>query len=261
MNLPLLRGRDVGASDEETMLVSRSAATLLWGDADPIGRRVTLPLTSRTVLRTVVGIVGDVKQSELTNPAAPTVYQYSRPRTWSSFVLVMKAAVDPHSLAGPATAAIHAIDPERPVEGIQTMDEVLDETLASRRFTVLLLGGFATTALLLASIGIYSVLSHLVRGRLREIGIRTALGARSGDVVRLVISEGMLPTVAGIVAGVGGTLLSARLLDRLVFGVSSTDPWTIAAVVVALAGAALVASLAPAYRASRVDPLRILRAS
>jgi predicted permease len=259
MNITVLRGRDVADSDVEVMLVSRAAVKLLWGDADPIGRRVTLPLQSKTIAKDVVGIVNDVKQGELSQAAAATVYEYTREHDWSSLSLVVRASVPPTSLAQPAVGVLRAIDPEQPVQDIRTMEDVLDETLTSQRLSALLLGVFASVALALASVGIYSVLSYIVRGRSREIGIRTALGARTGDVVRLVVFEGMTPAVIGIAAGVISALGAARVLAKLVFGVSPSDPFTLVAVAGTLAIVALVASLVPAYRASRLDPLHALR--
>ncbi len=261
MNVPVMRGRDVSASDAQVMLVSRAAAKLLWGDADPIGRRVTLPLQSRTMVKEVIGIVGDVKQGELSQPAAPTVYEFTREHDWRGLVLVLKTAVPPLSVVPAATAAIHEIDAMQPIEDIRTMTAVVDETLVSQRFSALLLGLFAAVALTLAAVGIYSVLSYIVRGRSREIGIRTALGAQTKDVVRLVVFEGMTPALIGIAAGAACALLSARLLEKLVFGVSASDPITLAIVAGTLALVALLASLVPAYRASRVDPLAVLRAN
>jgi putative ABC transport system permease protein len=140
------------------------------------------------------------------------------------------------------------------------MQQRIDERLSSERFSALLLGGFAATALLLAAIGIYSVLSYIVRGRRREIGIRTALGARTGDILRLVIAEGMSPTLAGIAVGALAAVASARVLQTLAFGISATDWSTLATVSTILAGVALLASLVPAYRASRFDPIKVLRA-
>jgi ABC-type antimicrobial peptide transport system permease subunit len=140
------------------------------------------------------------------------------------------------------------------------MEDVLDQTLTSQRFSAFVLGLFASLALALASVGIYSVLSYIVRGRRREIGIRTALGARTGDVLRMVIVEGMTPTLVGIAAGAIAALGSAKLLEKLVFGVSASDPLTLTAVAGVLAFVALIASLVPAYRASRLDPIEVLRA-
>jgi predicted permease len=259
MRIPIVRGRDVADTDSQVMLVSRSAARLLWGDADPVGRRVTLPLESRTILKEVIGIVGDVKQGALTEPAAPTVYEFTRQSPWGSLTIVMRISLPPVSLAKPAADVIRAIDPEQPVVDIRTMQSVLDETLASQRFSALLLGVFAAVALALASIGIYSVLAYIVRGRSREIGIRTALGARTSDVVRMVVIEGMTPALIGIAAGVVAALAAGRLLEKLVFGVSARDPLTFAGVASALCLVALAASVIPAWRASRVDPLTVLR--
>jgi len=260
MRIHLLRGRDVADTDTDVMLVSRGAAKLLWGDADPIGRRVTLPLQSKTVLKQVIGIVGDVKQGELSEPPMATVYEYTHEHDWRGLSIVIKTSTPPASIAQAATAALHAIDPEQPIQNIKTMDEVLDETLTSQRFSAFVLGLFASLALALASVGIYSVLSYIVRGRSREIGIRTALGARTGNVLRLVIVEGMTPTLVGIAAGAVAALGSAKLLEKLVFGVSAADPQTLATVVGVLALVALVASLVPAYRAARLDPIAVLRA-
>jgi putative ABC transport system permease protein len=261
MSIPVLRGRDVADSDVEVMLVSRAAAKLLWRDDDPIGRRVTLPLQSRTVVKQVIGIVGEVKQGELAEGAAPTVYEYTRERNWSSLQLVMRTSVPPQSLAQAAASAVRAIDPQQPVERIRTMDDVVDATLTSERLSALLLGLFASVALALASVGIYSVLSYVVRGRSREISIRTALGANTNDVLRLVVIEGMTPVVIGIAAGAAVAIASARILEKLVFGVSATDPATLLAVSATLTIVALAASLVPAYRASKLDPSKVLHAN
>jgi predicted permease len=259
MGIPVLRGRDIVESDTEVLLVSAEAAKLYWGAADPIGRRAFLPALSKTVLRQVVGIVGDVKQRNLTEATTPTVYLYTRePRARATFV--MRTSLPPATLAQPAVAAIRGIDPEQPVGDIQTMVQVLDGTLTSQRFSALLLGVFAGVALLLAAVGIYSVLSYIVRGRSREIGIRIALGARRADVLRLVIVEGMVPALVGVAAGTIAALASAKVMRTLVFGVSASDPLTLTAVGATLALVALMASLVPAYRALRLDPVKVLRA-
>ena len=220
-----------------------------------------LPLQSRTVYKTVIGIVGDVKQGALSEPAAPSVYESTREHSWGTVTLVMRTAVPPMSLASQAADVIRGLDPEQPVEDIQTMEAVLDDTLTSQRFSALLLGLFGAVALTLASVGIYSVLSYIVRGRSREIGIRTALGARSSDVIRLVIVEGMTPAAIGIAAGIAAALISGRLLQTVLFGVNAWDPLTLAGVAFGLTLVALAATLVPAYRASRVDPLSVLRST
>jgi putative ABC transport system permease protein len=273
MRIPVLRGRDVVDSDEEVMLVSRDVAKLYWGTGDPIGRRASLPY-SKTVLRRVVGIVGDVKQRSLMEATTPTVYFYTRqPYGRATFVIRSSSATSasgassaaatstpPETLIQPAVAAIRAIDPEQPVSEVRTMTQVLDEGVTSQRFSALLLGVFAGIALLLAAVGIYSVLSYIVRGRRREIAIRTALGARRADVLRMVIAEGMWPALAGIAVGLIATRASAQILKTLVFGVSASDPLTLGAVAATLIAVALMASLITAYRVVRLDPVKALRA-
>ena len=188
------------------------------------------------------------------------MYYYTRERSWGSATLVIRTTVPPTTLTRSVVAAIHAIDPEQPVEDIRTMEQVIATKLTSQRFIALLLVAFAGAALVLASIGIYGVISYIVRGRSREIGIRTALGAKTGDVLRLVIVEAMSPTLIGIAVGAIVALASARITKSFVFGVSATDPLTLAAVAATLACVALIASLLPAYRASRFDPVTVLRA-
>jgi predicted permease len=260
LHIPILRGRDFADPDVMVMLVSRSAARLLWGDADPIGRHAMLPLEPKMGAIEVIGIVGDVKQRDPSQPVAPTVYEYTAERDWRNLTIAVRTSSgDPLSIAQAAAAVVRGIDPAQPVEDIRTMQQVLDDTLTSQRFSALLLGLFAAVALALASVGIYSVLSYIVRGRSREIGIRTALGARRADVVRLIIVEGMTPTLIGIAIGAVAALGSAKILARLVFGVSASDPLTLIIAAATLALAALLASLIPAYRAARLDPLVALR--
>jgi predicted permease len=258
MGIPVLRGRDIVDGDGEVLLVSQDTAKLYWGEDDPIERRAALPF-SKTVLRQVVGIVGDVKQRSLTEGPTPTAYYYTREPS-GRVTFVVRTSVPSATLAQPVVAAIRAIDPEQPVVDIRTMVQVLDDELTPQRFSALLLGVFAGVALLLAAVGIYSVLAYIVRGRSREIGIRRALGARTSDVLRLVIVEGMSPVLVGVAAGTLVALASARVMRTLVFGVSASDPVTFAAVGATLVLVALIASLVPAYRALRLDPVRILRA-
>jgi ABC-type antimicrobial peptide transport system permease subunit len=158
----------------------------------------------------VVGVVGDVKQRDPSEPFTPTVYYYSHERSWNSATIVIRTSPAPRTLVRPVVAAIHALDFEQPVEDIRTMAEFIDSKLAVPRFSALLLGVFAAAALLLASSGIYGVISSIVRGRTREFGIRTsALGARTGDVLRLVIVEAMSPALVGIAVGAVGAFASA----------------------------------------------------
>jgi ABC-type antimicrobial peptide transport system permease subunit len=203
--------------------------------------------------------VGDVKQRNVTEGSTPTVYVYTR-EVYGRATFAIRTSVPPAMLAQPAVGAIRAIDPEQPVEHVRTMVQVRDEQLTSQRLSALLLGVFAGVALLLAAVGIYSVLSYIVGGRSREIGIRTALGARAADVLRLVIAEAMSPVLVGIAVGMVAALASAKVLNSLVFGVSASDPLTLAIVGALLAVVALMASVVPAHRALRLDPVKVLRA-
>jgi predicted permease len=257
MGIRLLRGRDIAENDGEVMLISESAAKLYWGNDDPIGRRAA-PSFSRSVPRQIVGIVGEVRQLSLISPPMPAAYVYS-PSLPAAATFAIRTTVPPMSLTPAAVAVIHALDPEQPVQNIRTMEEVRERTLGAQRFTSSLLGLFAAIALVLASVGIYSVLSYIVRGRNREMGIRAALGAQAGDIVKLVMVEGMTPTLAGIAVGIVAAFVAARFLDRLVVGVSASDPLALALVAVTLTVVAFVASLLPAYRASRLDPVKALR--
>ena len=260
LRVPLLQGRDVAGSDVDVMLVSRAAARLLWGQTDPVGRRAVLPLQSKTRSLQVIGVVGDMRDERLDGEPVASVYEYTRERAWSDLSFALRTTVAPTSIVQAAGGVIRALDPEVPVQDMRPLTAVVDETITAQRFSALLLGLFASVALVLASVGIYSVLSYIVRGRSHEIGIRTALGAQTADVVRMVVVEGMTPAAIGIVVGAAAALAAGTLMRTLVFGVSPSDPVTLAVVAGTLALVALIASLVPAYRASRLDPLKVLRA-
>ena len=172
---------------------------------------------------------------------------------------MVRTASDTSALSHAITGVIHDIDREQPVQDVRTMDEVIESTLTTERFNMLLLSAFASIAVLLAAVGIYSVLSYGVRRRTREIGIRTALGAGIGDVVKTVLLEGMKPALTGIVIGLLGAISLGRVAGKLVYGVKPTDPATLAATALFFAAVALLAGALPAYRAGRVDPLQALR--
>jgi ABC-type lipoprotein release transport system permease subunit len=180
---------------------------------------------------------------------------------WHSFGLnlVVRTKTDPASAAPAIVNALHSYDPTEPVTDIRTLADIVDQSLSQQRFTMMLLAVFAALALLLAGIGIYSVLAYSVRRRLREIGIRMALGAQVGDVLRLVVTDGLKPALAGVVIGAVAALALAPLLAALVYGVSTRDWPTFGLVCVLLIVVALVACVAPAVRATRVEPVHILR--
>ena len=271
MHIPLLRGRDFGDEDVSgrpaSILISESMAQRFWPGENPIGKRLALTFFPERI-REVVGVVGDVKLDGL-DQARPSTTLYvpldqisaSGPNGWDSFplTLVVRSATAPGNMVSAVTRAIHEVDGTVPVRDVFTMDDFVAKSLSQPRFNMLLLGVFAALALLLAAMGIYSVLSYSVRQRVPEIGIRLALGARMSDVLRLVVMEGMKPTLVGAVIGVVAALALGRLVARLIFEVKPTDPVTFLVVAAVLAVIALLASVVPAYRASKVDPVIALR--
>jgi len=271
LHIPVLRGRDFSDQDiagrVPTVLISESMARQFWPGEDAVGKRLTLTFSADKI-REVVGIVGDVKLDGLdqTRPSA-TLYvpldQVSAPTTggWNSFpmTLVVRSVSSPGGLASAVSNAVHDIDHDMPLRDIFTMDELVANSLSQQRFDMWLLGAFSGLALLLAAVGIYSVLSYSVKRSVREIGIRLALGARLGDVLRLVVFEAMKPALLGLCVGALGALALGRLLSRLIFEVKPTDPITFFAVTTLLALIALLASLIPAYRAAKVDPMSAIR--
>jgi predicted permease len=271
MHIPLLRGRDFGEQDVSgrpaSILISESMARRFWPGEDAIGKRLTLTFAPERI-REVVGVVGDVKLDGLDQARpSPTLYvpldqvSASGPSGWNSFplTLVVRSATAPESVVSAVTNAINEIDGTIPVREIFTMDDLVTKSLSQSRFNMLLLGVFAGLALLLAAIGIYSILSYSVRQRVPEIGIRLALGARISDVLRMVVLEGMKPTLIGVAIGLAVALAMGRLVASLMFQVKPTDPATFIAVAALLVLIALLACLVPAYRASKVDPLIALR--
>lgn len=271
MHVPLLQGRDFTDNDMAdspyVILVSQSMAQRFWPNEDAVGKRLTQTFFPGKI-REVVGVVGDVKQDglDVTHPV-PTFYepmtQLGLPSTGEvdsfGLSLVVRTTTRPSSTASAITAAIHQTDPDQAINHVTTMEDYVNDTLSQQRLNMLLLAGFAGLALLLAAVGIYSVLSYSVRTRVREIGIRMALGAQIRDVLQLIVIEGMKPTFTGVVIGLAGALVLGRLLTSLIYGVKVIDAITFGGVSLLLASVAFFASLIPAYRATRVEPMKTLR--
>jgi predicted permease len=263
MHVPLFSGRDITDGDTAdrpaVVLVSKSFATHFWPHDNPLGRHLTLTFYPG-ITREVVGVVGDVKLDGLDmDMGRETIYnalaQVSRTRAQ----LVVRTTVSPTSLVSAVTEAVHEVDPDEPVLKSETMEDVVNASLFQQRFSVLLLAAFAGLALLLAAVGIYSVLAFTVRRRVGEIGIRMALGAQMGDVLRMVLYDGMRPALIGVVIGLAGALALGRVVSNLIYGVRVTDPLTFAAVSGLLGAVAIIASVIPAWRATKVDPMTALR--
>jgi putative ABC transport system permease protein len=256
-------------------IINETAARRFFPDEDPLGKTVWLGPPENLlpppppgednhfVRRTVVGVVADVKGSNLSRAAQAEVYapyKQNKREGWNNnFMLAVRAGGEPKELLPAIRAQVRALDPEQPVTDVATMEERLGRSLSQQRFTTLLLGLFAGVALLLAAVGVYGVMSYAVAQRTHEIGIRMALGAQGRDVLRLVVRHGMLLTLAGVGAGVACALALTRVMSSLLYGVSATDPLTFAGVPVLMALVALAACLAPARRATRVDPMVALR--
>jgi len=270
LQIPLLRGRDFDETDvagrPPSTLISASLAKQFWPNENPIGKHITL--TFFGTVREVVGVVGDVKSDGLDQNRPPAMLyvplgQLSAPTAggWRSFsmTLVVRSSAKPASLVSAVSNAVHDVDRNIPVRNVLTMDELVTTSLSQQRFNLMLLSAFAVLALILAAIGIYSVLSYSVRRRVQEIGIRLALGARISDVLRMIVIEGMRPTLLGVTIGIVGALALGQVMSSLVYGVKPTDPLTFLAVAMVLAVVALSATIIPAYRAARVDPMVALR--
>jgi predicted permease len=271
MRVPIVRGRDLSDADAAgrpgATLISEALAHRFWPNEDPVGKHLTLTFFP-DVVREIVGIAGDVKGDSLdqTRPA-DTIYvplaQLSVPpgEKWGSFglTLAVRTFSDPHHATSAVTRTIHQVGPDIPVIDILSMDDVIAQSMSPQRFNFLLLAAFAGLALLLAAVGIYGVLSYTVRRRVREIGIRMALGASHSDVLKMIVTDGMKPILAGVGIGLVASLALSRLVASLIFGVHPTDPLTFTAVVLVLVIVGILANILPAYRATRIEPVRILR--
>jgi putative ABC transport system permease protein len=242
MHIPVLRGRDLVDSDVTdapgVIVISESMAKRFWPGEDPLGKHLTMTFLPDKI-REIVGIVGDVKDEGLdaSEPVAMLylpLAQLSVPAMggYRSFPmsLVVRSSSPPSGLISAVSDAVDQVDKEMPLLNIITMEDFVADTLSQRRFNMLLLAAFAALALLLAAVGIYSVLSYNVRRRMREIGIRMALGARTQDVLRLVVADGMRPTLIGVAFGLAGALALSRVLASLIYGVKATDLLTFATV-------------------------------
>jgi predicted permease len=272
MRIPLVRGRDFtdrdGPNAPGVVVVSEAMARQFWPNQDPVGKRLTMTFFPERV-REVIGVVGDVKDRGLDyREPVSTLYwpvsQFYWPKQFGNFrarslELAVRTATEPASAATMIRGTVQAVSAATPVYDVRTMEDRVAESISPQRFSMLLLAAFAGLALLLAMVGIYSVLAYTVRQRLREIGVRVAMGARPGDVLRLLVIEGMSPTLLGITIGVALALAFSRVLSTLVFGVDPIDVPTFAAGAAILVSVGFLASLLPAYRASRVDPLQTLR--
>ncbi len=260
--VPLVAGRDFtdadGATAPRVAIINESLARYLFGERSAVGEQLTLGAPKEA---TIVGVVADLRMSAPRPGSPPAIYFPLAQSTPSGYATIsIRARSDPLALVPSVRAAVRSVDPEQPVAGVTTMDQVLAEFMAPRRFNALLLGSFAALALVLAALGLYGVISYIVTQRTREIGIRMALGAERRDVVQAVLLQGMGLAVAGVVLGVMASLALTRVLAGLLFEVQSRDPFVFAFAPLLLLAVAALAIVIPARRASCVDPAIALRA-
>jgi putative ABC transport system permease protein len=260
MNVPLLRGRVFTDADGPTSpaitIVSEATARRFFGDDDPIGRTLRRVGDQRDF--TVIGEVGDVRNAAL-NQETPALYYPLAQRVWPRMDIVIRTSGEPTAVLASVREKVRELDRDVPISTVRTMDDWVSASAAQPRLNAILLGAFSVVALLVAAIGVYGVLAYSVNQRTREIGLRMALGAEPGGVLRLVVREGMMVGLAGVAIGAAGALALGRVLASLVFGVPVRDPMTFFSVIGILTVVALAACVLPALRASRVDPLIALR--
>ncbi len=263
LGIPLIRGRMFderdGAKAPHVALISESLAHDRWPNQDPIGRTIEFGnMDGDMRLLTIVGIVGDTHAYGLDQPPRPTVYVnlFQRPRAFMTVTMLSEA--DTRSVTSAARGILHDLNPEIPTS-FQTFQQVYSASLGSRKFNVMLIGFFGVTALLLAIAGVFGVMAYSVSRRTREFGVRVALGATSGDLLRMVLGQGMGAILIGVAIGIVGSLALTQMVSSLLFGVTATDPVTFVGLTLLLASVALLACYIPARRATKVDPMVALR--
>jgi putative ABC transport system permease protein len=265
LGVPVLQGRGFSATDKQgsplVVIINQTLAERYFPDESPIGKRLKVGGADRprNPWMEIVGVVGDLKYSGLDAKPEPTYYTPLAQDAWRAAYLVVRAPMNPADLAPAIREQIWSLDKDMPIANVATMDRLLAESVAQPRFRTLLLGIFAALALVLASVGIYGVISYSVTQRTHEIGIRMALGAQTRDVSKLVIMEGMALALIGVATGVVASFALTRVMENLLFEVSTTDRSTFAGVAALLIAVSALACWFPARRASRVDPIVALR--
>jgi len=259
----LLKGRLFNEREKsdakDKVVVNESMARRQWPNEDPLGKRVKISWNEE-VEDEVIGVVSDVRLTSLENEPRDTIYWPYARSPYSTMTIAIRASGDPRSIVPPVLSIVREQDPQLAVGAVTTMDEVISNSMAQRRLTMLVLAIFAGAALLLAAVGIYGVLSYSVTERTQEIGIRMALGAEQSAVLRMIVGQALGLAAVGIAIGGGAAFLLTRLMTGMLFNVKHGDPITFVTVAVMLAGVAAVASYVPGRRATRVDPVIALRA-
>jgi len=264
MQIPLRSGRFFNERDTPTspkvVVIDEYMAQQLWPNQNPIGRRIHYGgVTEKEPWETVVGVVGRVKQYTLDSDSRIALYLPQTQYPARAMNVVLRIGSDPATLASAVKQQIHELDSDLPLYGVRTMEQRIDESLATRRFSMLLLVLFACVALALATIGTYGVMAYLVNQGTREIGIRIALGATHRAIVRFVVWKGVALSLYGVAIGSAGAFAVSRLMRSLLFDVSPSDPLTFVVIALLLTFIAFLASYIPAHRAAQIDPIEALR--
>ena len=262
MRVPLLAGREFTDRDEQpprVLIVNQAFARRYWPNQNPIGKRIVVGRATEG--SEVVGVLGNIQNTALATDINPEIFIPFAQLPWASMNLLVRTAGDPHTFVAPIRRTVLAIDKDQPVTKVMTMDEILAEGASQPRFVTTLLGCLAAIGLLLALVGIYGAVAYSVSQRTQEMGIRMALGADRGDILRLVLRQGLAPACAGIVLGAAASLALTRLMANMLYHVSTADPATFAAGALLFAGVATLASYLPARKATLVDPIVVLRES
>jgi len=266
MEIPLRQGRLFNEHDtretRRAVLVDEHMAAQLWPGDDPVGKRIStggFDATASTPWMTVVGVVGRIKQDSLDSESRMAVYLAHTQVPTRAMNVAVRSDADPAALTAAIAQQIRALDPGLPLYNVRTMEHRVDESLARRRFSMLMLTLFACLALGLAAIGIYGVIAFLVSQSTREVGIRMALGATPREILMLIVRQGLLVAALGVGIGLCGAFILTRFMTTLLYGVRATDPLTFGAIGLMLGGIALLASYVPARRAARIDPMISLR--
>ena len=241
------------------ILINEALARKHFPNEYPIGRRLDVAMFENPFWAEIVGVVGNVRYDSLIDESPPAVYFPHSDLTYPFMTLVIRSDVEPTTLAPSIQREIRGLDPNQPVSDVRTMDQVMSEWVARSRFNTLLLGLFAALATLLSAVGIFGVMNYSVALRTREIGLRLAVGAQPRQVLMLILKQGMVLTIVGVVLGLAAAFALTRLLAGLLFGVGAVDPTTFTAISLLLVIVSLLACYLPARRAMRIDPLRALR--
>jgi putative ABC transport system permease protein len=262
IGIPLLKGRYFTEQDRDksppVIIINDTMARRHWPGEDPIGRRLTLPSLGG-ISREIVGVVGDIKHSGLDTESGAQMYLPYPQQPWNFMSLVVRAQSDPTKMAGAVRHEIAALDTNQSAYDVKTMQQVVSESVSQPRLYTLLLGVFAAVAMILAAVGIYGVMNYLVTQRIHEIGIRMALGAQASHIFKMIVGQGMLLVLIGVVAGLVAAFLLTRIMESLLFGVSARDLATFLGIPIVLAVVAFLSIYIPARRAMRVNPMVALR--